>query len=143
MPVMETDIGRQTRTVRCGSRLRRKPAATRAVAVFDGPPRLHGRIARLNTIASAAWFDTPAKPVIPAGFERNRAGGHMPRMAIGDCSLYVERHGTGYPVVMISGLSGLGAYWEPQLSAFSRSFATVLHDHRGKYIPCASNSWFN
>lgn len=55
----------------------------------------------------------------------------MPRMTVGDCSLFVERHGTGHPVLMISGLSGLASYWEPQISAFSRDFSVVLHDHRG------------
>jgi len=55
----------------------------------------------------------------------------MPRMSIGDFSLYVERHGDGFPVLLISGLSGHAAYWEAQIPAFSREFGVVLHDHRG------------
>jgi len=55
----------------------------------------------------------------------------MPRMSIGDCSLYVERHGDGFPVLLISGLGGHAAYWQAQVPAFSREFGLVLHDHRG------------
>jgi aminoacrylate hydrolase len=55
----------------------------------------------------------------------------MPRMSIGDCSLYVERHGEGFPVFLISGLSGQASYWQSQIPAFSREFGLVLHDHRG------------
>jgi aminoacrylate hydrolase len=55
----------------------------------------------------------------------------MPRMSIGDCSLYVEQHGDGFPVLLISGLGGTAAYWTDQITAFSREFGLVLHDHRG------------
>jgi len=55
----------------------------------------------------------------------------MPRMPVGDCSLYVEQHGDGFPVMLISGLSGLASYWEPQTPVFAKKFSTVVHDHRG------------
>ena len=55
----------------------------------------------------------------------------MPRVSIGDCSLYVERHGDGFPVLLIPGLSGLSGFWRDQVAAFSRDYEVVLHDHRG------------
>jgi aminoacrylate hydrolase len=55
----------------------------------------------------------------------------MPRLSIGDCSLYVERHGAGFPVLMLSGLGGLCTFWRDQVAAFARDFEVVLHDHRG------------
>jgi len=55
----------------------------------------------------------------------------MPRIAIGDCHLYYERHGGGFPVLLITGLGGFGGFWREQLPAFGRSFEVVTHDHRG------------
>ena len=55
----------------------------------------------------------------------------MPRIAIGDCHLYYERHGGGFPVLFVSGLNGLAAYWRDHVPAFAKSFDVVLHDHRG------------
>jgi len=55
----------------------------------------------------------------------------MPRISIGDCHLYYERHGAGFPVLFISGLTGLGSYWRDQVPVFARGFEVVLHDHRG------------
>jgi aminoacrylate hydrolase len=55
----------------------------------------------------------------------------MPRMSVGDCSLYVERQGDGHPVVLISGLGGLASYWQDQKSAFARDYSVVSFDHRG------------
>ena len=55
----------------------------------------------------------------------------MPRISIGDCQLYYERHGVGFPVLFISGLSGHAAYWRDQLPGFGKTFEVVLHDHRG------------
>jgi aminoacrylate hydrolase len=55
----------------------------------------------------------------------------MPRMSVGDCSLYVERHGEGFPVILVSGLGGLASYWQEQVRVFARDFSVVLHDHRG------------
>jgi aminoacrylate hydrolase len=55
----------------------------------------------------------------------------MPHASIGDCQLYYERHGAGFPVVFISGLNGQAHYWRDQLLSFGKNFEVVLHDHRG------------
>ncbi|HTZ79900.1 MAG TPA: alpha/beta fold hydrolase [Stellaceae bacterium] len=55
----------------------------------------------------------------------------MPRISIGDCHLYYERHGGGFPVVFVTGLSGYAAYWREQIPAFAKEFEVVVHDHRG------------
>jgi len=55
----------------------------------------------------------------------------MPRISIGDCDLYYERHGAGYPVLLVTGLAGHAQYWRDQIPAFSRNFEVILHDHRG------------
>lgn len=55
----------------------------------------------------------------------------MPRISIGDCQLYYERQGGGFPVVFVSGLTGQASFWREQLPAFSREFDTVAFDHRG------------
>jgi aminoacrylate hydrolase len=55
----------------------------------------------------------------------------MPRRAIGDSHLYVERQGAGFPVFLVSGLGGSGAYWKEQVPVFSRCFEVFTHDHRG------------
>ena len=44
----------------------------------------------------------------------------MPRIPIGDGSLYYERHGAGFPVLMVSGLGGLASFWHEQVAAFSK-----------------------
>ena len=45
--------------------------------------------------------------------------------------LYYEVHGQGPPVALISGLNGVGAFWNPHLEVLSRNFTVILHDHRG------------
>ncbi len=55
----------------------------------------------------------------------------MPRVSIGDCHLYYERHGSGYPVLFLTGLAGYAQYWREQIPAFSRNFEVIVHDHRG------------
>src|SRR5258708_4019568 len=55
----------------------------------------------------------------------------MPRIAIGDCHLYYERHGAGFPIIFISGLGGLGAFWRDQVGCFGREVETILYDQRG------------
>ncbi len=46
-------------------------------------------------------------------------------------NLYYEVHGQGPPLVLISGLNGLGAFWKPHLDALAQNHTVVLHDHRG------------
>ncbi|HZT88346.1 MAG TPA: alpha/beta fold hydrolase [Stellaceae bacterium] len=55
----------------------------------------------------------------------------MPRIGIGDCSLYYERHGMGFPVMFVTGLGGFASFWQDQIGAFAKSFDVVTHDHRG------------
>jgi len=55
----------------------------------------------------------------------------MPRVSIGDCHLYYERHGEGFPLLFLSGLTGVGAYWRDQVPTFGKRFEVVLHDQRG------------
>jgi aminoacrylate hydrolase len=55
----------------------------------------------------------------------------MPRIPIGDGSLYYERHGAGFPVMMISGLGGLASFWHDQVATFSKQFDVITHDSRG------------
>lgn len=55
----------------------------------------------------------------------------MPRIPIGDCSLYYERHGMGFPVLFLSGLGGFASFWQDQVAAFSKRFEVVTYDHRG------------
>jgi aminoacrylate hydrolase len=55
----------------------------------------------------------------------------MPRISIGDCSLYYERHGMDFPVLFISGLGGFAAFWHDQVAAFAKRFEVVTFDHRG------------
>jgi aminoacrylate hydrolase len=58
-------------------------------------------------------------------------GKSMPRISIGDGSLYYERHGAGFPVLMISGLGGLASFWHEQVAAFSKRYDCITHDSRG------------
>ncbi|HEY7991666.1 MAG TPA: alpha/beta fold hydrolase [Stellaceae bacterium] len=55
----------------------------------------------------------------------------MPRISIGDCQLYYERHGHGFPVMFASGLGGHASFWREQVPAFARSFDVIVHDQRG------------
>ena len=59
----------------------------------------------------------------------------MPRIAIGDCQLYFERHGTGFPVLFVSGLSGYAAYWRDHFDLthiVQRDWATLGPKLKGK-----------
>lgn len=44
---------------------------------------------------------------------------------------YVERHGEGPPVVLVSGLRGLASHWRHQVPALSDRFSVIVHDQRG------------
>ncbi|HLI22694.1 MAG TPA: alpha/beta fold hydrolase, partial [Stellaceae bacterium] len=66
----------------------------------------------------------------------------MPRISIGDCELYYEREGSGFPVLFITGLAGTADFWHGQIPGFSRSYETIAYDHRGvgqSDQRCASN----
>ena len=55
----------------------------------------------------------------------------MPRISIGDCSLYYEDHGSGEPLMLVPGLGGVGAGFSKQIPALSKHFRVIVHDHRG------------
>ena len=48
----------------------------------------------------------------------------MPRIVIGDGALYYERQGVGFPVMLVSGLSGFASFWADLVPIFAKSFAT-------------------
>jgi aminoacrylate hydrolase len=55
----------------------------------------------------------------------------MPRISIGECSLYYERQGMGFPVLFITGLGGFASFWQEQVATFAKRFEVVTFDHRG------------
>jgi len=55
----------------------------------------------------------------------------MARVAISEGEIEYQESGTGYPLIFVSGLGGVGRYWEPQLSAFSARYRVVTYDQRG------------
>ena len=56
----------------------------------------------------------------------------MPRISIGDCSLYYERHGVGFPVLFVSGLGGFASFWQDQVATFAKRFEVVTFDLAGE-----------
>lgn len=61
----------------------------------------------------------------------------MPKIDIGDAEIYYEEAGDGDPVMFVPGLGGGGAVWTNQVPAFSDSYRTIVHDHRG----CGQSSY--
>ena len=55
----------------------------------------------------------------------------MPKISIGDAELYYESHGEGPPLMLVSGLNGVSAFWAQQVPALARDFRVIVHDHRG------------
>jgi len=55
----------------------------------------------------------------------------MPFAAIPDGELYYEQTGTGPPLLLITGLGGLGSFWRNQVDFFRARFTVVTYDHRG------------
>ena len=57
----------------------------------------------------------------------------MAKATLGDAEIYYESHGSGSgaPVLLVPGLGGVGAYWKPNLPAFSAKHRVIVHDHRG------------
>jgi aminoacrylate hydrolase len=55
----------------------------------------------------------------------------MPRISIGDCSLYYEENGSGEPLLLVPGLGGVGAGFFKQIPELSRRYRVIVHDHRG------------
>jgi len=55
----------------------------------------------------------------------------MPTIAVNDIEMHYDEHGSGEPVMLITGLAGVGASWGPQIPMFAREFRTIVPDHRG------------
>ena len=55
----------------------------------------------------------------------------MPKANIGDAEIYYEEHGSGEPLLLVSGLGGTAAYWKPNLPALAAKYRVIVHDHRG------------
>ncbi len=56
----------------------------------------------------------------------------MPTLTLADGEeLYYEVHGAGPPLALVSGLNGVGRFWQPHLAELARRYTVVLHDHRG------------
>ncbi|MGA6962061.1 MAG: pyrimidine utilization protein D [Xanthobacteraceae bacterium] len=55
----------------------------------------------------------------------------MPKANLGDVEIFYETHGVGTPVLLVPGLGGVGAYWNPNVEAFSQKLQVITHDHRG------------
>jgi aminoacrylate hydrolase len=45
--------------------------------------------------------------------------------------VHKSRKGSGPALVFVSGLGGAGAYWAPQIEAFSQHFTVITYDQRG------------
>src|SRR5260370_28410577 len=78
-----------------------------------------------------AAFDRTTAPLLTSTTSVGSDPHSMPRIAIGDCQLYYERHGAGFPVLFLSGLGGYGAFWRDQIPVFAKRFEVIVHDHRG------------
>ena len=55
----------------------------------------------------------------------------MPKVAIADGEISYEINGDVHPLVLVSGLNGIGRYWEPQIAAFAARYKVVTYDQRG------------
>ncbi len=55
----------------------------------------------------------------------------MPTVQVNDIEVFYEERGSGDPVMLLTGLGGVGASWGPQIARFAREFRTIVPDHRG------------
>jgi aminoacrylate hydrolase len=55
----------------------------------------------------------------------------MPSIFTNGIQTHYEIQGSGPALVLVSGLGGAGAYWTPQIEAFSKRFTVVTYDQRG------------
>src|SRR5579883_2778354 len=93
-----------------------------------------GRVAAVSVIISTRLCDRRMRTALTGG-RADDTDAHqlgtaesMPRISIGDCSLYYERHGMGFPVLFVSGLGGFASFWQDQVAAFSKRFEVVTYD---------------
>ena len=55
----------------------------------------------------------------------------MPKVAVAGGEIYYEEAGQGHPLILVSGLNGVGRYWQPQVAAFAARFRVITYDQRG------------
>ena len=56
----------------------------------------------------------------------------MPLLTLSDGEqLYYEEHGTGSPLLLVSGLGGVSSFWKPHVAPLSEHYRVIVHDHRG------------
>lgn len=55
----------------------------------------------------------------------------MPIAALGDVDLFYEISGSGPLLVLITGLAGVGSYWDPNIGSLSKHFTVFRYDQRG------------
>jgi pimeloyl-ACP methyl ester carboxylesterase len=56
----------------------------------------------------------------------------MPKVKVNDIHVYYEVKGEGFPLVMITGLSGNTDWWDPRvIQGLSKNFKIVMFDNRG------------
>jgi len=55
----------------------------------------------------------------------------MPKVAVAGGEIHYEEAGQGHPLVFISGLNGVGRYWQPQIPVFSQHYRVITYDQRG------------
>jgi len=56
----------------------------------------------------------------------------VPKVKVNDIQVYYEVRGEGFPLVMITGLSGNTDWWDPRvIRGLSKNFKIVLFDNRG------------
>jgi aminoacrylate hydrolase len=63
----------------------------------------------------------------------------MPKAPVSDGELHYEEHGSGTPLLLVSGLGGVGNYWLPNVPEFAKRYRTIIHDHRGMGQSTRSN----
>ncbi len=55
----------------------------------------------------------------------------MPHIKLKDANFYYELHGSGYPLILISGYTCDHLVWMPILESLSKKFQVLLFDNRG------------
>lgn len=55
----------------------------------------------------------------------------MPKVNVNGINIYYEIHGSGYPLILIRGLSSNADHWYCQVPAFSPHFSVITFDNRG------------
>ena len=55
----------------------------------------------------------------------------MPRAQVADGEIEYSETGSGHALIFVSGLSGVGRAWQPQLAPFGARYRVVTYDQRG------------